>query len=101
MTVELHQLGVEVGAGGLLGLLVGYASKKLAKLVAILAGLHLAFLAFLQTEGVVSVQWGTLARVAAEIEGAYRVPDYLLGVIGVVPLGAGFATGLLIGFKKG
>jgi uncharacterized membrane protein (Fun14 family) len=125
--VELDplSLGLEVGGGGILGFLTGYAAKKVVKIVAILIGAQLALFKFLETRGVLDVHWEALytgaantTKAAANVtiggnktgnatgnataEGAGAAGGGLFeSFLSMLPVGGGFAAGALIGFKKG
>ena len=49
-----------VGGGFFLGVLIGYALKKVIKLAAIVVGLFFAGLAYLQYQQVAVINWGKL-----------------------------------------
>lgn len=94
-----------LGFGGVAGVLVGYAAKKLAKAVAVVLGLLFILLQLLVHEGFISVNWDT---VQATAEGAWRNPQgQTLAdrawaiVIGNLPFGGGFVAGFALGFKIG
>jgi uncharacterized membrane protein (Fun14 family) len=128
--VELDplSLGLEVGGGGILGFLTGYAAKKVVKIVAILIGAQLALFKFLETRGVLEVNWDALytgaantTRAAANAtmgggnasgnatnatgnataETAGAGGGLFESLLSVLPVGGGFTAGALIGFKKG
>lgn len=98
---EFLQLGLEVGGGGVLGLLTGFAAKKLLKLAAALVGAVLALLAVLEVEGLITVRWGALRRMVETTDVGAQLPETVLGMVGMLPVGGGFAVGSLVGFKKG
>jgi uncharacterized membrane protein (Fun14 family) len=50
----------QVGTGGIGGFIVGFAVKKLSKLIAIVVGLFLLVLIYLGTQGIVSINYSTL-----------------------------------------
>lgn len=96
-----------LGAGAI-GAVIGYAVKKIAKIVAVLAGLELAFLAYLEQIGIITVDWsafastlgsGTLGLVVDGASASGSSP--LLGLLGTLPVGTGFAGGLYLGLRKG
>jgi uncharacterized membrane protein (Fun14 family) len=51
-----------IGGGFVAGILTGWAVKKVIKLVAIMAGLFLAGLAYLQYQQIASVNWDRIDR---------------------------------------
>lgn len=55
MNFDLGNLATSVGIGGGLGFLVGYAVKKIFKIILVLAGLSIATLSYLQLQGIVAV----------------------------------------------
>jgi uncharacterized membrane protein (Fun14 family) len=58
MTVDnISSIGAVVGGGLFGGLLLGYAIKKVIRLIAVVIGLFLAGLAYLQYQQLASVNW--------------------------------------------
>jgi uncharacterized membrane protein (Fun14 family) len=53
-----------VGGGFITGVLIGYALKKVIKLVSIIVGLFFAGLAYLQYQQIASINWGKLHSVS-------------------------------------
>ena len=53
-----------MGGGFFVGFLIGYALKKVIKLVAVIVGLFLAGLAYLQTQQIASINWNKLQTVS-------------------------------------
>src|SRR5919201_389257 len=49
-----------VGFGGLAGFLIGFVIKKLFKILAIIAGVFLAALMYLEQQGMVNINWDKL-----------------------------------------
>jgi uncharacterized membrane protein (Fun14 family) len=49
-----------LGDGIFIGILIGYAIKKVIKLVAVIAGLFLAGLAYLQYNQIANINWNKL-----------------------------------------
>jgi len=97
-------MGLEFGGGAVIGGLIGFAAKKVAKIIAIIVGLELALFKFLETRGVLAVDWGAFRSGAAS--GANSAtnstpPSWLTSFLSALPVGAGFTGGFLLGFKKG
>jgi uncharacterized membrane protein (Fun14 family) len=55
-----------MGGGFFVGILIGYALKKVIKLVAVIAGLFLAGLAYLQYHQVANINWNKLQTVSED-----------------------------------
>jgi len=112
MEIDTAQLGMEIGGGGLLGFVTGYATKKIIKIVAVLIGAQLVLFKILETRGVIEVNWGSLYTGAGNMTAAASetsvngnasngnrgLVDSLLSAL---PAGGGFVTGAVLGFKYG
>jgi uncharacterized membrane protein (Fun14 family) len=96
-----------IGAGFFGGLLLGYALKKVVKLLAIIVGLFLAGLAYLQSEKIASVNWdrvedtiSTIANAVTNTLNGYNIESLATTSLGI-PLTGGMSAGFAIGFMKG
>jgi uncharacterized membrane protein (Fun14 family) len=58
----MYSVVVTVGGSFFAGFLVGYALKKVVKLVAAVVGLFLAGLAYLQDQQIVVISWNKIPR---------------------------------------
>lgn len=94
----------QLGFGGLTGAVAGYAAKKLTKLAAILLGVLFIVLQLLAYKNFVTINWGAMSSAASPhlaeggrtvLGGIWRILTHNL------PFGAAFATGFLLGFKRG
>ena len=114
MELDPLSLGIEVGGGGVLGFLTGYAAKKVVKVVAVLIGAQLALFKFLETRGVLEVNWerlytgagnATTAAANATVGGnetsAQTNGGLFESILSAIPVGSGFALGAFVGFKRG
>jgi uncharacterized membrane protein (Fun14 family) len=103
LPIDLHQLGLEAGSGAVVGGVVGFAAKKLAKVLAVLVGLQLALFKFLESRGILSVDWESLSAglldTGAAASGA--PPDWLMTVLSTLSISGGFTAGFLVGFRRG
>ena len=108
-----------MGGGFFLGVLIGYALKKVIKLVAVIAGLFLAGLAYLQYLQVASINWNKLQTVSEDA--ITTLSNAITQVIGIsgdghaavttasslamtsfgIPLTGSMSAGFTIGFMKG
>jgi uncharacterized membrane protein (Fun14 family) len=92
------------------GFVIGYALKKVAKVIAVVLGLFLAGLAYLQYQGIVSMNWNKLQIVTQGVANTI-INASQHGIPGVVtqhgfdswgvPISSGMAMGIAIGFMKG
>jgi uncharacterized membrane protein (Fun14 family) len=53
-----------MGGGFFIGILIGYALKKVIKLVAVIVGLFLAGLAYLQHHQIANINWNKLQQIS-------------------------------------
>ncbi|WP_276271417.1 FUN14 domain-containing protein [Haloarcula litorea] len=103
----LQQMGLEFGAGGLIGGVIGFAAKKVAKIIAILVGMELALFKFLETRGILEVNWQAIGGAAQDATAtgtqtaAGQPPGWVTSLLSALPVSAGFTGGFLVGFKKG
>jgi len=100
--IDLTSLGVQMGGSAIIGAVIGFAAKKIAKIIAIIVGLELVLFKFLESRGVISVNWGRLTDSSAEIVdgGAAAGQSFIEAFISTAGIGASFAGGFLLGFKK-
>ena len=49
-----------IGSGGLIGFLVGFAIKRIFKILAVLVGLFLGALIYFESQGLISINWERL-----------------------------------------
>lgn len=67
LTDSLASLSAAIGGGFFGGLLFGYALKKVIKLIAVIVGLFLARLAYLQYQQIASVNWDMVENTISTI----------------------------------
>ncbi|WP_224449904.1 FUN14 domain-containing protein [Haloprofundus salilacus] len=104
LELDVQQLAVEAGTGTIIGAIVGFAAKKVAKIIAVLVGLELALFKFLESRGILTVDWdrltaGLLKTGESATTGA--PPDWVMTILSTLSISAGFTGGFLVGFKKG
>lgn len=103
MMIDLQQLGIEIGSGAVIGALIGFTAKKVAKILAVIVGLQLALFKFLESRQVLVVNWERLGAAANKTSGtatAQAPPSWLMSIVSTMGVGAGFAGGFFAGFKK-
>lgn len=98
----LTPLAGEVGIGGIGGFLVGYATKKAAKMLAILIGITFLGLQYLAYKDIISINYMALQNFANELVGqAAGTQTILTDLIVHAPFGASFVGGVYLGLQKG
>jgi uncharacterized membrane protein (Fun14 family) len=103
---ELQQIGLELGGSAVIGGVIGFAAKKVAKLIAVIIGLELALFKFLETRGILEVNWSAISGTAGNATDAAtgaagsQPPSWVMSLLSTLPVGAGFTGGFLLGFKK-
>lgn len=102
MSEILSPLAYQLGIGGIGGFVVGYALKKLSKLIVIVLGLFLVALLYLGVRGIISINydalWNALANSLGMAESAF---SWIVGVISLLPFAGSFLVGFLLGLKLG
>jgi len=111
-----------MGGGFFVGVLIGYSLKKVIKIVAVIVGLFLAGLAYLQYNQIANINWNKLQTVS---EGAIKIlSNAIIQIPGIssgsgvdsshaaaaaalsmtsfgIPLTGSMSAGFTIGFIKG
>lgn len=102
MSELFPSLGYQVGIGAVGGFIVGYAVKKMSKLIVMLVGLFLIVLIYLGTQGIISINyealWKALANSLGMAESAF---SWLVSIISLLPFAGSFIAAFLLGFKLG
>ena len=102
MSEIVSPLVFQLGVGGIGGCIVGYALKKLSKLILVLIGLFILALIYLSTQGVININYGSLWNALSDLIGiGGSVFSWLIGVISLLPFAASFVVGFLLGLKLG
>jgi uncharacterized membrane protein (Fun14 family) len=60
MVAEITPLLTTVGLGGIAGLLIGLAIRYIIKILPIIVGIFFAPLAYLQSQGILNINWRKL-----------------------------------------
>jgi uncharacterized membrane protein (Fun14 family) len=107
-----------LGGGFFVGIIIGYALKKVIKMVAVIVGLFLAGLAYLQYHQIANINWNklqtvsegtitTLSNAIIQIQSsgdsshaAATVSSLAMTSFGI-PLAGSMSAGFTIGFMKG
>ncbi|MFC7175835.1 FUN14 domain-containing protein [Halosegnis marinus] len=102
--INFQQLGLELGSGAVIGGVIGFAAKKVAKLIAILVGLELALFKFLESREIITVDWERLTAgfvQASQDAAAGAPPSWVQTILSTLSVSAGFTGGFLLGFRRG
>jgi uncharacterized membrane protein (Fun14 family) len=98
LTPVVYQLGI----GGFLGFFVGYAIKKMTKVLAVLIGIGALILIYLGYEGIININYDKLAEVIERLMGtASQASTILTQIIANLPFAGSFIAGLAVGIKLG
>ena len=101
-TSFLTPLVTQLGVGGIFGFCMGYALKKVAKIVAAIIGIFALGLLYLQSQGVISVDWlGVQAWGNTALAGLGQIEGALGVIISNLPFAVGAIVGFGIGIKMG
>lgn len=92
-----------LGGGLSLGFIAGYLGKKVSKLIAALIGAELLLFKWLETRGIITVDWERLTAglISTGSSAAQEAPGIISSLISTLGLGAAFTGGFALGFKKG
>ena len=107
-TDVITSASVTIGGGFFGGILLGYAMKKVLKLISVVVGLFIAGLAYLQYQQIASFDWNRIEEIATTMLGniTNQVSVYqdttLSGIATIgIPLTGGMSAGFAVGFMKG
>ena len=97
-----------IGGGFFGGILLGYAIKKVVKLIAVVVGLFIAGLAYLQYQHVASIDWNrievlaaaALGNMSSHLSNSQEAAMLAMTNFGI-PLTGSMSAGFAVGFMKG
>ena len=121
MNVEaLSSLGATIGGGFFAGALIGFALKKVLKILAIVVGLFFAGLAYLQYQQIVNINWNKLqetsqnavttlsnatTQISSHISNVTDSNNHTTTALTIsdfdIPLTGSMAAGFAVGFMRG
>lgn len=101
-------ISATAGGGFFGGLLLGYAIKKVVKLIAVIAGLFITGLAYLQYQHVALFDWNRIevlasaavGNVTTQIANSQEAIAFSMSNFGI-PLTGSMSAGFAVGFTKG
>jgi|SRR5215218_5275417 len=113
---NISSYATTIGGGFFVGFLIGYALKKVIKLLAVIVGLFLAGLAYLQYHQIANINWNklqtvpegvitTLSNVIVQMsafgDSSHTATASLAMTSFGIPLTGSISAGFTIGFIKG
>ena len=102
LDVDPTTLGFEFGASAVLGGVLGFATKQVAKLLAIVIGVQLMGFRYLESQEIIIVDWNRLSAGLLETrDQAQEGVHWLESMLSMAAVGAGFTSGFLIGYHRG
>jgi uncharacterized membrane protein (Fun14 family) len=107
-TEIITSVSATLGGGFFGGILLGYAIKKVFKLIAVIAGLFIAGLAYLQYQQIAFFDWNrievmaseALGNMSAQISNNQEVASLAMSNFGI-PLTGSMSAGFAVGFTIG
>lgn len=95
----------QLGFGGIAGFLVGYALKKVGKVVAIVLGILFVILQVLAYYGFVSINWIEVQKSVDPLLETNRLQAMWQGLVNILTYNfvaaAAFIPGLILGLRRG
>lgn len=102
MSEILTPLVYQLGLGAVGGFIVGYALKKVMKIVAVLIGLFILALIYLGYRGIITINYEALGRAVSGALGlAGQAGNWIAPIISHLPFAGSFGLGFFLGFKTG
>jgi uncharacterized membrane protein (Fun14 family) len=103
---NIGTIGTSLVSGTLIGILIGYAIKKILKIGLIILGSFFGGVAYLQSQGLLNVDWGRIEATSNQaittVSNAITEDsaNSVIASLGL-PLTGGMTVGFAIGFMKG
>jgi len=102
MSEVLTPIVTQLGVGAVGGFIVGYALKKITKIVAVIIGLFLVALIYLVNKGIITIDYGKFEDAISKALGSTgTAAGWLAPVIAHLPFAGSLGLGLFLGFKMG
>jgi len=95
-------IAYQLGAGGVLGFVVGYAIKKMLKILAVILGLFALAIIYLGYSGIIQVNYEKFAELIERTYiGAGQASQWMTPIIAHLPFAGSFLAGIALGLKVG
>jgi uncharacterized membrane protein (Fun14 family) len=99
MSVIIPEIFLSLGISGIGGFLVGYAAKKILKIIMVFLGLYLISLLYLTHIEVIKIDFANIFAVANNFFG--QTLSLFSNIISYLPVAGSFFSGLILGIIKG
>lgn len=95
----------QIGGGGVIGFIIGYAVKKIFKILIVLGGLALLGLLYLSHFGYLTINWEKFSSAMSTWIEKLTLTGGLTGYAAIIasnlPFAGAFITGIALGLKAG
>ena len=101
-TSFLTPLVTQLGVGGIIGLCIGFALKKIAKIAAAVIGVFSLGLIYMESQGMITVDWlGVETWGNTALAGLGQAEGALGAFLANLPIAGGAVVGFALGVKWG
>jgi len=101
-TSFITPLVTQLGVGGIIGLCIGFALKKIAKIAAAVIGLFSLGLIYMESKGMITVDWlGVETWGNTALAGLGQAEGTLGAFLANLPIAGGAVVGFALGIKWG
>ncbi len=101
-TSFLTPLVTQLGVGGIIGLCIGFALKKIAKIAAAIIGLFSLGLIYMESQDMITVDWlGVETWGNTALAGLGQAEGALGAFLANLPIAGGAVVGFALGIKWG
>ena len=101
-TSFLTPLVTQLGVGGIIGLCIGFALKKIAKIAAAVIGVFSLGLIYMESQGIITVDWlGVETWGNTALAGLGQAEGALGAFLANLPIAGGAVVGFALGVKWG
>lgn len=99
-SIPVGRLLAEFGLGAVAGGVLGYATSKMARLLAVVLAVQLALFRFLESRGIVVVHYDRLTAGLVDARNAVEDPGWIVPVLSTAAIALGFGIGFAIMFQR-
>lgn len=99
MQLDVNGMIGDLGVGGIVGFVTGYALKKFMKIAMAIIGVYILSLFWLQQKGVIMINTDRLFNLANNV--TFQIVSLGQKVVGILPGTGAFVAGFYLGFQKG